>query len=132
MKPAISLWIAVLLTVGLATPALAQQAARPAATQQATSLDGDWEGALHIGDVTLNLVFHVRTVDGASSFTIDSPDQNAMAIPGGAASLDGRKVTLLAPSLAGVFNGDLSADDASIAGTWSQNGNELPLSVRRK
>jgi hypothetical protein len=94
-------------------------------------IDGDWSGALSAGGQTLHLAFHFRTgVGGTISGKMDSLDQNAMGIPCGTVKVDGQKVSVAVPPVNGNYEGKLSDDGKSIAGTWSQ-GTPLELNLTR-
>lgn len=94
-------------------------------------IDGDWSGALSAGGQTLRLVFHFRTgLGGAITGKLDSLDQNAMGIPCGTIKVDGQKVSVGVPAVNGSYDGALSEDGKSIAGTWSQ-GTPLALNLTK-
>lgn len=97
-------------------------------------LDGEWDGVLDASGVKLRLVFHVKTSpEGGTLASMDSIDQNARALPVQSIRRAGSKVTLaLDPALGAEFDGTLSPNGESIAGTWSQNGRNLPLTLTRR
>lgn len=112
--------------------AAAMLALSGAATAQTVSgLDGRWEGALTVENVTLPLVMRVATANGATTAVLDSPAQNATDIPA-TLTRDDDAVKLDLPIIAGAYAGKLSADGKTIAGTWSQGGYDLPLDLTRK
>lgn len=117
---------------------MAPSATRPASAQvsstapaDASSLAGDWSGALDVQGIQLRLVLHVASVDGKVSATLDSLDQDAMAIPVSAINRTGDKVAFEIDAVGGNYAGVLAADGKSVAGTWTQGGNELPLALKR-
>ena len=81
-------------------------------------LEGDWDGKLDAGAMTLGIVLHLHARDGALVATVDSPDQNAMGLPA-VVTLTGDHVSLSAEGARGAFEGDLSTDGATLAGHWS-------------
>ena len=81
-------------------------------------LEGDWDGKLDAGALKLRIILHVHTQDGATQASVDSPDQNANGLPA-TVTLSGDHVNLSAQGAPGSFEGDLSADGASLAGHWS-------------
>jgi hypothetical protein len=101
------------------------------AQTDAATLAGDWSGALDIQGTQLRLVLHVKTADGKTTATLDSLDQQAMDIPVSAITRDGAKMTFEVAIVGGHYAGTLSSDARSVAGTWSQNGAELPLDLKR-
>jgi hypothetical protein len=100
--------------------------------QAVQGLDGDWAGKLEAGGVTLNVIFHIKTADGKTAVTLDSPDQGAAGIPVNAITRDGQKVSMDVAAVMGSYAGTLAADGKTIAGTWSQLDNSLPLTVTKK
>jgi pimeloyl-ACP methyl ester carboxylesterase len=81
-------------------------------------LEGDWDGKLEAGALTLRIVLHVHTQGGETVTTVDSPDQNANGLPA-TVTLAGDHVSFTAQGAPGVFEGGLAADGASLSGHWS-------------
>jgi hypothetical protein len=113
-------------------------AARPAGAQVATtaqadasSLAGDWAGALAVQGIELRLVLHVKTEGETTSATLDSLDQGAFEIPVSTISRAGETMTFAIDMIGGGFTGALASDGKSVAGTWTQGGNSLPLVLKR-
>jgi uncharacterized protein (TIGR03435 family) len=98
---------------------------------QAPNLVGQWQGTLNAGK-ELRLVFVISTnaAGGGLTATLHSIDQGGQGISA-TASVQGGNVRLgVAP--AGIsFDGKLSADGNSIAGTFTQGGGSLPLTLAR-
>ena len=67
---------------------------------------------------------------GGWKATMYSIDQSTNAIPVDSVTLEEASVKLTVPMVQGTFEGKLSADGASVAGTWSQ-GLPLPLELWR-
>jgi hypothetical protein len=104
----------------------------PAAGQTSDPLIGTWEGKLDAGGTSLRVVFHVTaTADGKLAATMDSPDQGATGIPVSEVEHDGTKVHIGVAVVHGAFDGTMSEDAKSIAGTWAQGAASLPLTVSR-
>lgn len=117
----------------LASLAAALALAGAAHAQEVKGVDGDWTGKLDIGGgQSLTVIFHIKTADGKTGVTLDSPDQGAAGIPVDGIKRDGQKVTMDVQAVAGGYEGSLAADGKSINGVWSQGGNSLPLVVTRK
>jgi len=104
----------------IASFGLAIALAGAAHAQTVQGLDGDWTGKLEIQGVTLTIVFHVRTVDGKTTATMDSPDQGAVGLEVSNLKREGQKVRLEVPIAEGLYEATLAADGKSISGTWSQ------------
>lgn len=95
-------------------------------------ITGSWLGKLSANGMDLRVVFNLKlTGKDSLTFTIDSPDQGAKDIPGGQVTFDKKKLILLAPSINGEYNGTVTGD-STIVGTWSQNGNDLPLDLKKQ
>jgi pimeloyl-ACP methyl ester carboxylesterase len=89
---------------------------------------GDWAGALEVG-MTLRIVVHLANTAGVWSGAMESPDQGPGSIPFSAVTVDGSKLHLEVKSINGSYDGTLDAKTQTITGTWSQNGNMLPLNL---
>ncbi len=108
-----------------ATPSPAAQTPGPN-----TALDGTWQGTLHAGQ-NLRIVAKFSSDGGALKATMYSIDQGGRAIPASQASLAGSVVKFKIQMLDGSYEGKLSADGKSIAGTWTQGGNPLALVLEK-
>ncbi len=96
----------------------------------AQEITGDWKGTLKAGSTELHLALHIAKTGPGFKATLDSLDQGANGIPVSAVSLQGSKVMLKVDAVGGSYEGALSADGASIQGTWTQ-GQPLPLTFTR-
>jgi len=94
-------------------------------------LDGDWEGALTVGQATLRLVLHVKTGAYGTVALLDSPDQLAFGMPATTITRDGADVAFTHHELHARFAGVLAADGRTIAGEWTQ-GRPAPLILTRR
>ncbi len=114
-----------LFAAGIRASALdAPQAAAPAAPS-AQSVAGEWDGSLG-GQIPLVLHVHADST-GALTATMDSPSQGANDLPGANVKLAGSTLTLDIPVVHGNYSGTVSADGKTLSGTWTQNGNSMPL-----
>lgn len=115
-----ALMSAIALTVVIAAPSYAQ------------AIDGDWHGTLDVGGERLRLVLHL-TPDGKGGIagSLDSLDQGAKGIRVMAVTLVDSVVTFELPQIGGSYEGKIDAGATSIEGTWSQSGNDLPLTWKR-
>ena len=96
-------------------------------------LVGYWEGTINAGGgIELRLGLRVaKKPDGSATVAFSSPDQGANVLPINAISLDGDKVTAESKRIAAKFVGTLNAAKTEIAGTWSQPGASLPLTLKK-
>jgi len=92
---------------------------------------GDWFGTLKAGGAELRLILHVKEADGKLSATLDSIDQGAKAIPIDTITFADNKLTFDSNVISGHYEGKYDAAKQMFSGTWSQNGNDLPLSLER-
>lgn len=77
---------------------------------------GWWKGQVSV----VPIVFHIVGSDGALKVTMDSPAQGVRGIPCGDAEVKGDTIVIDIPSIRGRFEGVLSADGSSVAGTFTQ------------
>jgi pimeloyl-ACP methyl ester carboxylesterase len=97
----------------------------------AQDVAGDWQGTLHAGVADLRLVLHITKSDaGGLKATLDSVDQAANGIPVNSIVLKDSTLTLGVDAVHGTYEGKVSSDGNTIAGTWSQ-GQPLPLEFKR-
>jgi hypothetical protein len=95
-------------------------------------LDGEWDGALDMGTgLRLRLAFHIKTGPHGTLATIDSVDQGAYGGGVSAVSRDGDHVVLRMNVINAVFDARLLDGDQTLAGTFTQNGQPLPLVLKR-
>jgi hypothetical protein len=96
-----------------------------------SDIDGTWAGTLDTPNGQLRLVFHITNTEDGLTATMDVPEQGAKGIPVTAVTRDGSSLKLEMKQIAGVFEGKIATDLASIGGTWTQQGGSLPLVLRR-
>ncbi len=101
----------------------------------AQSLTGTWQGTLAIPQAPggqLRIVVKVSTTDADSlKAVMYSIDQGAQPINANAVSLQGSAVKISVVPIGGTFEGKLSGDGNSIAGTWSQGPAPIPLTLTK-
>ncbi|MEM6785480.1 MAG: alpha/beta fold hydrolase, partial [Bacteroidota bacterium] len=89
----------------------------PTAFAQPGPLSGDWDGAISIGTVTLDIT--VTFAENATA-TIDIPQQGAMGLPLQNVAIDLPTVRFELPSGLGLAIFDGTRDEDTIAGTFTQ------------
>ncbi|MGO8732778.1 MAG: alpha/beta fold hydrolase [Terriglobia bacterium] len=95
------------------------------------NLVGNWQGTLKAGSQELRCVIQIARGDsGGWKATMYSIDQTTNPIPVSSVNLDGSNLKLKVDAVRGTYEGKISADGASIDGTWTQ-GQPLPLVLRR-
>jgi pimeloyl-ACP methyl ester carboxylesterase len=120
---------------GQALPLEFKKATAPIKTEhkpaKPSDIDGAWSGTLDTGMSKLRLVFHIVNTEDGLIATVDSLDQNAKGIPTSSVKRDGASLMIEAKGIGGAFTGKISADLSTIDGTWTQNGSEFPLVLKR-
>jgi non-heme chloroperoxidase len=100
----------------------------------AQDIAGDWQGTLKAGVKELRLIVKVAPAGGgrwnATLFSIDQGPDRGAGIPASSVTLQDSVLKLTVDVLHGAYEGKVSADGASIAGTWTQ-GLPLPLELKR-
>ena len=96
-------------------------------------VDGIWLGTLQAGGASLRIQVHVKSDNsGKESCSLDSLDQHAMGLDCTAVTFSSDDLAFDVPVVKGHFAGKLSADGNTLTGTWSQNNNDLPLTLTRQ
>lgn len=93
---------------------------------------GTWSGTLTIPGGQLPLVIHITQNGSAYSSTMDSPNQNAFAIPLAETAFQDNTITITANNMNIKYSGTLSADQNKITGTYQQGQLNIPLILSRK
>src|SRR6185295_2108661 len=97
----------------------------------AKGFEGSWQGTLEAGGTKLRLVLTVTKSDaGAYAGKVDSLDQGA-TIPIDIITVNGDAVRLEVKSPAIVFEGTLNKERTELTGTFSQGGQQIPLTFKR-
>jgi pimeloyl-ACP methyl ester carboxylesterase len=92
--------------------------------QTAASIDGDWDGALTVpAGIKVPLLLHIH---GATA-TMDSPDQNAKAVPI-ELQRNAEAVVIRLPKAGAEFDGVLSPDGKTMSGPFRQGGMTMQAS----
>lgn len=101
----------------------------PAIAWQTPNVTGTWQGTLEAGPRKLRIVFKISLEDDKLKATLYSIDQQAPGVPASTVTKDGSTIKIALAGL-GSYEGKLSGDGNSIAGTWTQ-GAPLPLNLVR-
>jgi uncharacterized protein (TIGR03435 family) len=96
----------------------------------AQDITGTWQGSLPASQ-GLRLVLKISIDSGKLRAVAYSIDRNPTPIPANAVTRDGSTVKITLSAIAGGYEGRLSADGNSIAGTWTQDSGSLPLKLAR-
>src|ERR1700704_6011179 len=96
---------------------------------QAQNISGNWQGTLQAGPQKVRIVFKIALENDklkATLYTVDRPSAPIATT----IIWDGSTVKMTIPALNGKYEGKLSGDGNSIAGTWTQ-GAPLALNLAR-
>ena len=99
----------------------------------AQNITGSWQGTLvPPNGKELRIVFKVSMANDALKAVLYSIDQGGgQGISATSATLQGTTVKIAIPNIGGNYEGKLAADGNSIAGTWTQGPNPMPLALKR-
>lgn len=103
----------------------------PAAAADAAA--GRWEGAIELPGAQLKVEVTLTPAGDGLTGAISIPQQGAKDLALENITRDGSRVTFVIPGIPGepTFSGTLSADNASIAGDFSQSGKAFPFKLTR-
>jgi uncharacterized protein (TIGR03435 family) len=114
--------------IGVAKP---MDAWAQAAAPQKPSIEGAWQGTLHIPQRDLRIVLKVsKNAAGALTALNYSIDQGGQPIPVSKITFQDSELKFSVEALDGTYDGKMSADGDSIAGQWTQ-GQSLALVFER-
>lgn len=102
-----------------------------AGAAHAQSLTGNWQGTLQAGGRSLRLVFTVASADGgALRAVMYSIDQGGQGVPV-TVTTQGSAVRMVVSGINATFEGSVSADGNSIAGSFTQGGNPIAVTLQK-
>jgi uncharacterized protein (TIGR03435 family) len=94
-------------------------------------LTGTWQGTLQAGR-DLRLVLKISKAEGgALKAVFYSIDQNPQPMSTNGVAVQGSTVKISVGGIGGTYEGKVSADGNSMAGTWTQGAKPLPLDLKR-
>jgi uncharacterized protein (TIGR03435 family) len=91
---------------------------------------GTWQGTLQAGR-DLRTVVKVSRADGELKAVVYSIDQGGATMPTSGVTFQGSTLKFTIPGVGATFEGRLSADGKSIAGTMTQGDRPLPLNLTK-
>jgi hypothetical protein len=95
-------------------------------------IEGDWSGVLDIGAIQLHLALHLsRAADGSLTGALDSIDQGAKGIPLSKVTENDRSLVIEIKAVGATYQAERNADGSEITGTFTQRGQDLPLTFHR-
>jgi hypothetical protein len=96
---------------------------------QKTAIDGTWQGTLHSGRDYRDVLKITKADDGGYKVVFYLPDQSGNGYTPTNVTVDGPTLKMTLPF--GKYAGKLSPDGKTITGSWTQDGNSLPLIFTR-
>ncbi len=108
-------------------------AALSGSTLVAQSITGAWQGTGQVNGMTYRVVVKISTSDADTLKGVMYPsiDQSGQSIPLGAVTAQGSSVKFTVPVIGGNYEGKLSADANTMAGTWSIGDVHVALNLAR-
>ncbi len=97
----------------------------------AQDITGTWQGTLQAGRELRTVIKISKADGGALKAVMYSIDQGGAGIGVSAITLQGSTFKMSIAGIGGTYEGKLSEDGNSIAGTWTQGGGPLPLNLTR-
>ncbi len=125
----VTLALAAPLAFGLLIGNQAKASAQAPAASAPQDIADTWQGTLHVGK-DLRIVLKVTKADSGYKAAFYSIDQGGAPIPVAKTTLEGNTFKLSVTAIGGTYEGKLSSDGKTIAGTWSQ-GSPFPLTLTR-
>jgi uncharacterized protein (TIGR03435 family) len=99
---------------------------------QVPDITGTWQGTLKAPNRDLRTVYRIsKGDDGSLKAVLYSIDQGAQSIQASLVRVRGSAVQITIPAIGGIYDGNLSSDGNTIAGTWTQGPAPLPLILTR-
>jgi uncharacterized protein (TIGR03435 family) len=96
----------------------------------AQDLTGNWQGTLKAGK-DLRVIVAISRDDGRLQAKFYSIDQGGQPLKVSSISQDGTAVKFAIDLIGATYEGKVSSDSKTIAGTWSQGATPLPLDLAR-
>lgn len=97
----------------------------------AQSLAGNWQGTLQAGK-ELRIVIVISGADGAGlKAVLYSIDQSGQGVPASSVTLQGSALRMMFTGIGVTFDGSMGADGNTVAGTFTQGGKPLPMTLVR-
>ena len=100
---------------------------------QTPNLEGTYTGTLQAGEAQLHIILHLSGNSvGALHATLDSLEQGVFAIEASSVSFNSGTLKFQVHSVGANFEGQVSPDQKTIEGEWSQGSASLPLVFQRE
>lgn len=98
----------------------------------AQDITGDWQGTLKTGAAERRIVLNIaKQADGGWKADMLVVDSGRDAIPANSVTLQGSNFKLTIDALGDRYEGKVSADGTTIEGTWTPQGQPIPLVLKR-
>jgi len=122
-------WILGLVALAvLFVPTLHAQSAAPPATGD---LSGSWQGTIKAGGKDVRIVIKLMKLDKGWSVTLFNADQASQSLNASSVSLEGSTFKFKVDLMSASYEGKLDVTGKSMAGSWNQGTQTLPLTLVR-
>lgn len=117
---------------GLALSVVVCGQASAQAPAESAGIVGTWQGTLHVPQRDLRIVAKITQPSGSALKVVNySIDQGGQPLPASSASFQNGELKFAIEMIGGSYEGKMSTDGKSIAGTWTQGDHPLPLVFER-
>jgi uncharacterized protein (TIGR03435 family) len=108
-------------------------AAFSGSTLLAQSITGTWQSTTQVNGTSYRVVVKISTTDADTLKGVMYPsiDQTGQSLPLGAVTVQGSTVKFTVPNIGGNYEGRLSADGNTMAGTWSIGETHVAMNLAR-
>lgn len=96
------------------------------------SLEGSWQGTLHVNDVERNLILTLTNRPDGTAVGNFVNVEESLEIPIAVITQQADTVTLEVTAVGGSYSGRVDADGTALVGTFRQGPASLPLTFHRK
>ena len=99
----------------------------------AQSITGTWQGTAQVNGTSYRAVVKISTSDADTLKGVMYPsiDQSGQSLPLGVVSVQSSAVKFTVPGIGGNYEGKLSAEGNTMAGTWSIGETHVALNLTR-
>jgi endoglucanase len=112
-------------------PATVAAVAQDRPAEAAAQIAGDWRGALKLPQGEIPIGIHLKQASGALTGTFDIPTYQVIAVPLASVSLTGGRLSFDLGQGNGQYSGSWDAARKAWVGTFTRQGNSLPLEFGR-
>jgi len=120
-----SQWLPLATLVVLAIGGLGSSSVR---SQEASGLQGVYAGSLKSSPVRLHIL---SNTEGKVRAAFDNQAKGTLGMPCSDVRVDGDTLSFSVPILRGAWKGSVQNGGAMLSGTWTESGEQVPLTLTR-